>query len=50
MAEPITILTAIGACGSLIAIIFDKMRASRCKHIMCCGMCECDRDIETEKT
>ena len=50
MAEPISISTAIGACGSLVAIIFDKMRASRCRHIVCCGCCEIDRDIETEKT
>lgn len=46
MSEPISIVTLIAACGSLITIIFDKMRSSRCRHIVCCGCCEIDRDVE----
>lgn len=45
--EPVSIVTVIAACGSLLAILFDKIRSSRCRHIiLCCGACECDRDLE----
>lgn len=47
MVEPVSIVTVIAACGSLLAILFDKIRSSRCRHIiLCCGACECDRDVE----
>ena len=45
MPEPVTIVRAISAIGSLIAISFDKMKASRCTKIICCGCCEIDRDV-----
>ena len=50
MPEPVTIITAIAACGSLIAIIFDKMKSSRCTRIICCGCCEIDRDVDPTPT
>ena len=50
MAEPISVGISMTSVVTLISVVFDKMRASKCRHIICCGMCECDRDIETEKT
>ena len=46
MPEPVASITAIAACGSLIAIVLDKMKSSRCTRIICCGCCEIDRDVK----
>jgi hypothetical protein len=46
MVEALSVATAIGAIGGLIAIVFDKMRHSRCTKVICCGCCEIDREIE----
>ena len=42
----IMLLTAmLASVSSLIAIVFDKMKHSRCTHILCCGCCEIERDV-----
>ena len=48
MTEPISIGILTTSVVTLISVVFDKMRSSRCRHIVCCGCCEIDRDIETE--
>jgi len=49
MVEPVSIAGLIASVGALIAIIFDKMKDSRCTRIICCsGCCECDRELTDE--
>ena len=44
MVEPVSITVLIASLGSCIAIIFDKMKTSRCSKIICC-CCEIDREV-----
>ena len=39
--------TAVASVGTLIAILFDKFKHSRCTKIVCC-CCEIDRDVINE--
>lgn len=40
--------TAVASVSTLIAILFDKFKHSRCTKIVCCGCCEIDRDVIDE--
>lgn len=44
MAEVISTVAIVTALGSLLALVIEKMRMSRCTHIRCC-CCELDRDV-----
>tara|TARA_A100000171_G_scaffold17367_1_gene15835 strand:- start:582 stop:740 length:159 start_codon:yes stop_codon:yes gene_type:complete len=44
MGEPVSITILIASVGSLIAILCDKMKNSRCSRIICC-CCELDREV-----
>lgn len=46
--EPISIATFLASMGTLIAMVFDKMRNSRCTRIMCC-CCEIEREPVLEE-
>ena len=50
MAEPMSIAVLTTSIVTLISVVFDKMRASKCRHILCCGCCEIDRDVDPPST
>ncbi len=46
--EGVSVATLIASLGSFIAVLFDKMKNSRCTTISCCGCIECDRSVLDE--
>lgn len=44
MSEPVSITVIIASIGSLIAILCDKIKNSRCNRIVC-PCCEIDRVV-----
>ncbi len=49
MVEPTIMVTMLAALGSLIAVVFESFRRSRCVSIKsCCGLFEIERELEDE--
>ena len=47
MVEPTIMVTMLAALGSLIAVVFESFRRSRCVSIRsCCGLFEIERELE----
>ena len=44
MAEVVSTVAIVTALGSLLALVIEKIRMSRCTHIRCC-CCELERDV-----
>lgn len=49
MVEATIMVTMLAALGSLIAVVFESFRRSRCVSIKsCCGLFEIERELEDE--
>ena len=49
MVEATMMVTMLAALGSLIAVVFESFRRSRCVMIKsCCGLFEIERELEDE--
>ena len=50
MVEPTIMVTMLAALGSLIAVVFESFRRSRCVSIKsCCGLFEIERELEDQE-
>ena len=43
--EPLTLVSVLASVSALIAILFDKIKASRCTRIRSC-CCDLERELE----
>ncbi len=48
MVEPVSIAALLTGVASLLSILMDKIRASRCTKISCC-CCELTRNLDDEE-
>ena len=49
MAEAVSAVAIVAAMGSLLALVIERLRMSRCTHIRCC-CCELERDVVDGET
>ena len=47
--SPETLIALLSGIGALIAVLCDKIRASRCRHVdICGGFISVERELETK--
>ena len=46
--EGVSVAALIASLGTFVAVVFDKLRNSRCTTISCCGLCSCNRSVVDE--
>ena len=46
--EGVSVAALIASLGTFVAVVFDKMKNSRCTTISCCGCIDCTRSVVDE--